>query len=413
MIGSSPEAMGDRAAIGAPDVATVFRTFLLLGLTSFGGPIAHLGYFREALVERRRWLTDADYADIVATCQVLPGPTSSQVGLMIGQRMAGARGALAAWAGFTLPSALVMVAFAFGLDLTASDLADGAIHGLQLVAVAVVAKAVADMARTLWPDRTAATVGVAAAVVALTWDHPAAQVAVIAAAAVAGLVIARARPTQPVAPVSEVEPDTGPGAGRGRLVAAGCLAAFALLLVALPALARATDSRLVGIADGFYRSGALVFGGGHVVLPLLEAEVVPPGWVSPDDFAAGYGLAQAVPGPLFTFGAYLGAVAGGGAGAIVALAAIFLPSFLLVFGIGPFRAALLRRAGVAAALAGVNAAVVGVLLAALYDPIWVTAVRRPADAALALALFAALTWWRAPPWLVVVAGVAGGVAITR
>ena len=385
----------------------VFRVFLGLGLTSFGGPIAHLGYFQEALVRRRRWLADGEYADIVALCQVLPGPTSSQVGLMVGLRRAGVGGAVAAWAGFTLPSALLMTIFALGLNVFDNAVGEGIIHGLRIVAVAVVALAVWSMARTLWSDRLRVTVGLAAAIVVLLWPTAIGQVLVLIVAAIAGIaLLARGSPVPPRTGTERAA--TGP---IGRPVAAACLALFAGLLVGLPVLAALADTQLVDLFDGFYRSGSLVFGGGHVVLPLLESEVVPSGWVTPDEFTAGYGLAQAIPGPLFTFAAYLGAVTAGVAGAVVALVAIFLPSFLLVFGIVPFWEAVRRRPVVLAALAGVNAAVVGILLAALYDPIWTSAIGQPADLALAIGAIGALAWWKLPPWLVVLAAAGVGIVI--
>ena len=399
---------GDVATVpvaGAP--LDVFRVFLGLGLTSFGGPIAHLGYFQEALVRRRCWLADEEYADIVALCQILPGPTSSQVGLMVGLRRAGVAGAVAAWAGFTLPSALLMTIFALGLNVFDNAVGEGIIHGLKIVAVAVVALAVWSMARTLWSDRPRVTVGLAAAILALLWPTAIGQVLVLAAAAVAGLtLLARGSPPSPAS--GSATTMTGP---IGRPLAVICLALFAGLLVTLPLLAGVANTPLVDLFDGFYRSGSLVFGGGHVVLPLLESEVVPNGWVTPDDFTAGYGLAQAIPGPLFTFGAYLGAVTDGVVGAVVALVAIFLPSFLLVFGIVPFWEAVRRRPAMLAALAGVNAAVVGILLAALYDPIWTSAIGQPADLALAVGAVGALAWWKVPPWLVVLAAAGVGIVI--
>ena len=406
---SVPEGVARPRATTDGSAGEVFRVFLALGLTSFGGPIAHLGYFQEALVRRRRWLADDEYADIVALCQVLPGPTSSQVGLMIGLRRAGVPGAFAAWTGFTLPSAILMAAFALGLDLFDNAVGDGIIHGLKIVAVAVVALAVWSMARTLWPDRERATVGLLAAIAALLWPTAIGQVSVIAVAAVVGITLLDRAPTAtPTADTSRAQPVPGP---IGRPVAAACLAVFAALLVGLPLLATVGDSQTLSLFDGFYRAGALVFGGGHVVLPLLESVVVPSGWVTPDEFTAGYGLAQAIPGPLFTFAAYLGAVTSGGVGAVVALVAIFLPAFLLVFGIVPFWEAVRRRPLVTAALAGVNAAVVGILLAALYDPIWTSAIGRPVDLALAVGALGALAWWKVPPWLVVLAAAAIGVAI--
>ncbi len=403
---ATPPGAGIATAPASGSPLEVFRVFLGLGLTSFGGPVAHLGYFQEALVRRRRWLADEEYADIVALCQVLPGPTSSQVGLMVGLRRAGIAGAVAAWAGFTLPSALLMTVFALGLNVFDNAVGEGLIHGLKVVAVAVVALAVWSMARTLWSDRFRVTVGLAAAILVLLWPTAIGQVLVLAAAAVAGItLLARGSPAPAVAG------DEPAFEWIGRRLAATCLALFGGLLVGLPVLAAVADTQLVDLFDGFYRSGSLVFGGGHVVLPLLESEVVPNGWVTPDEFTAGYGLAQAIPGPLFTFAAYLGGVTHGIIGAIVALVAIFLPSFLLVFGVVPFWAAVRRRPAVLAALAGVNAAVVGILLAALYDPIWTSAIGRPEDLALALGAVGALAWWKVPPWLVVLAAAGVGILI--
>ncbi len=388
----------------------VFRVFLGLGLTSFGGPIAHLGYFQTAIVQRRRWLSDVEYADIVALCQVLPGPASSQVGLMIGLQRAGIAGAIAAWVGFTLPSALLMTIFALGLNLFDNTVGEGIIHGLKVVAVTVVALAVWGMARTLWSDRLRVTVGLVAAIVVLLWPTAIGQVLVLVAAAVAGIaLLSRGLPgSSSTAPLGAAATTTGP---IGRPLAIACLALFAGLLVGLPLVSTIADTQLVDLFDGFYRSGSLVFGGGHVVLPLLESEVVPNGWVTPDEFTAGYGLAQAIPGPLFTFAAYLGAVTDGIVGAIVVLVAIFLPSFLLVFGVVPFWEAVRRRPVMLAALAGVNAAVVGILLAALYDPIWTSAIGQPEDLALAIGAVGALAWWKVPPWLVVLVAAAVGILI--
>ena len=392
-------------------VSDVFRAFLRLGLTSFGGPIAHLGFFRHDIVERRAWVTPDDYAVMVSICQTLPGPTSSQVGLMIGRRLAGLPGALAAWAGFTLPSVAALTIAALGLARFNAQVIDRALDGLMVVAVAVVALAVRDMGRTAWTDRNRATLGILAATVLLLWSSPLVQVLVIVFGATAGLVARRWQPALgaggPGLPVRE-------RSGLPR-AAVACLAVFAALLVLLPLLAGATGWRSVELASGFYRSGSLVFGGGHVVLPLLEQLVVPAGWVSPDDVTTGYALAQAIPGPLFTFASYLGAATGGpglaGVGlAALATGAIFLPSFLLVFGIAPFQDRL-RTGAAVAALAGVNAVVVGILLAALYDPIWRTAIREPADVALLLVAIAALQWWRVPPWAVVIGGAALGAVV--
>lgn len=377
-----------------------------LGCTSFGGPVAHIGYFHDEYVVRRRWLSEGDFADLVALCQTLPGPASSQLGIAIGTLRAGLRGGLAAWLGFTLPSAVALVAFGLGLRQL-GDVGDaGWLHGLKVAAVAVVAFAVWGMARTLAPDRERATIAVVAALAVLAWHSPTAQVAVIALAGVAGWRLLLVGPAPPAAlprvPVS-------------RRLAVASLATFLGLLVGLPLLRGATDAHAFALVEAFYRAGSLVFGGGHVVLPLLQASVVEPGWVGEGEFVAGYGSAQAVPGPLFTFAAYLGAVEGprpnGVAGAATALVAIFLPSFLLVTGALPFWGDVRGRPEVQASLRGINAAVVGLLLAALYDPIWTSAIRTRADAGLALAAFLLLAVWKLPPWLVVAFAAVGGAAL--
>lgn len=381
----------------------VFAVFLRLGLTSFGGPVAHLGYFREEFVARRRWLSERSYADLVALCQFLPGPASSQVGMAIGLSRAGFRGALAAWAGFTLPSALALTLFALGLSAGGNLLPAGALHGLKLVAVAVVAQAVWGMARSLCTDTPRVTIAVASACAALWWPTAWGQVGVIAAAALAGLLLFKpvaGGPHEPLRrPVS-------------RRVGAGLLLLFAVLLAGLPLAAQFWPSQALAQLDAFYRAGSLVFGGGHVVLPLLQAEVVPRGWVSNETFLAGYGATQAVPGPLFAFAAFLGAsmtaAPSGWMGAGTCLLAIFLPSFLLVAGALPFWEQLRRSLHTQAALAGVNAAVVGLLGAALYHPVWTGAVFSPADFALALLAFAALLYWKIPPWAVVLCCGAAG-----
>ena len=377
-----------------------------LGLTSFGGPVAHLGYFRREYVVRRRWLDEQTYADVVALCQFLPGPASSQVGIAVGILRAGLAGGLAAWLGFTLPSAILLVLFARsirGLDLSSA----GWLLGLKIAAVAVVAQAVWGMARALCPDRERATIAVVAAVVVTAWPGAWGQVLVIV---VAGLIGPRRLPGAAEGP-SAVPVRVPFGHGLG----GAALALFFTLLVALPIARYATGQHVVAVIDAFYRSGSLVFGGGHVVLPLLQAEVVPPDWVSREQFLAGYGAAQAVPGPLFTLSAYLGAVMRpaptGWAGAALALAAMFLPAFLLVVGTLPFWDALRARPAFRAALRGINAAVVGLLLAALYDPVWTGAIHAPADFALALVAFGLLALWSAPPWLVVVLAAAGAQAI--
>ncbi len=395
----------DAAPAGSP--GEVFLTFLKLGLTSFGGPIAHLGYFRDECVTRRRWISERGYADLVALCQFLPGPASSQVGFCLGLlRGRGLLGGLAAWAGFTLPSALILLAFASGAGSLSGPAAGGAIHGLKLVAVAVVAQAVWGMARTLAPDRPRAGIAVAALCLAVVVSGAFGQVGAIALGALAGLVLCRAAPQGAdghlAFPVS-------------RRAGAIALLAFVLILALAPLLAPGLRSPTLALFEAFSRAGALVFGGGHVVLPLLQAEVVDPGWVSPGDFLAGYGAAQAVPGPLFTVAAYLGALArpapGGWIGATVALVAIFLPGLLLVYGTLPHWEAIRRRPLAQAAMRGANAAVVGLLGAALYQPVWTSAVGNSRDFALAVLAFVLLTVGRAPPWSVVALTALGGVGL--
>jgi chromate transporter len=381
----------------------VLRSFLKLGLTSFGGPVAHLGYFRAEFVARRAWLTEAAYADLVALCQFLPGPASSQVGISIGLMRAGFAGALAAWTGFTLPSALAMVLFAYGVERFAGAAGSGWLHGLKIAAVAVVAQAVWGMAQALCPDRERASLAVLATIVVLSFPTAWGQVGAIALGALAGLILL---------PRTAAPPGSDLTMPIGRVFALVCLALFFVLLIGLPILAAAVGNHALELVANFYRSGSLVFGGGHVVLPLLQAAVVPPGWISDDAFLAGYGAAQAVPGPLFTFSAYLGAAMApapnGWVGAIICLLAVFLPSFLLVFGALPFWAQLRERPAAQTALRGVNAAVVGLLLAALYRPVWTSAVLGPADFAVAVSAFLLLAMWRTPPWLVVVlAAIAG------
>jgi chromate transporter len=392
--------------MGSP--GEVFRAFLKLGLTSFGGPIAHLGYFRNELVLRRQWIDEAGYGDLVALCQFLPGPASSQVGFALGiLRGKGLLGGLAAWLGFTMPSALLLLAFALGAGAFTGPAAEGFLHGLKLVAVAVVAQAVWGMARTLAPDRSRAAIALAALAIVTLGAGSFGQIAAIALGALAGLRFCRgegpAVTGQLRFPVS-------------RRLGVVLLLLFAALLVLPPLLAAGTGDQAVALFDAFYRSGALVFGGGHVVLPLLQSEVVTPGWVGNESFLAGYGLAQAVPGPLFSFAAYLGAVMEpaphGLAGAAIALVALFLPGLLLVYGMLPFWDALRSRPAAQAAMRGANAAVVGILGAALYDPVWTSAVLSPHDFALALAGFLLLMVWKAPSWLVVVSLAAAGTALS-
>lgn len=376
---------------------SVFLIFLRLGLTSFGGPVAHLGYFRDEFVTRRRWLSERSYGDLVALCQFLPGPASSQVGIALGLSRAGYGGALAAWLGFTLPSAVVLILFALGIAQHSTALPPGALHGLKVVAVAVVAQAVWGMARNLCSDAARISVMLIAACVALLQTSAWGQVAVISAAALAGLLLFK--PTPPAA--HDALPVT-----LSRRVGAMWLSLFVLVLAGLPILAQLIPNQSLAMTDAFYRSGSLVFGGGHVVLPLLQAEVVPTGWVSNDVFLAGYGAAQAMPGPLFTFAAFLGAsmsqAPSGWLGGLLCLLAIFAPSFLLVLGALPFWENLRRSPRTQAALAGVNAAVVGLLLAALYQPVWTSAIFSARDFGLALIGLVALMVWKLPPWLVVV-----------
>ncbi|MCC6853534.1 MAG: chromate efflux transporter [Rubrivivax sp.] len=384
----------------------VLRAFLKLGLSSFGGPVAHLGYFRAEFVERRRWLGDRDYAELVALCQFLPGPASSQVGFAIGLRRAGWRGALAAWAGFTLPSAIALVLFALGVARWTQAARSGAVHGLELAAAAVVAQALWGMARALCPDRLRAALAVACALLALALPGAPGQLGAMALGALVGWRALRL-PAPSAAPPS--------GDGMGKATGALLLALFALLLVALPAWAAASGSLMAQALAVFYRAGSLVFGGGHVVLPLLQSGVVPAGWVSNELFLAGYGAAQAVPGPLFSFAAFLGAVMpaplGGWTGACVMLVAIYVPALLLVAGALPLWASLRGRAAVQRAMGGVQAAVVGVLACALYDPVWRGAVHTRADFGLVLACFGLLMYGRAAPVLVVLGAAAAGWAM--
>lgn len=384
-------------------VSEVFRVFLKLGFTSFGGPIAHLGYFRDELVTRRKWLSESAYADLVALCQFLPGPASSQVGFALGLTRAGWGGAFAAFLAFTLPSALILLALAMTATRLESPLALGVLHGLKIVAVAIVAQAVWGMAKNLCPDRERATIAVAA-VLLLAWAPGAiGMMAAILLGAIAGLALGKGQVTigkhLPV-PVS-------------RKAGLTAFALFAALLIGLPFLAGQAQGW--ALADSFYRAGSLVFGGGHVVLPLLRAETVTPGWVSDDAFLAGYGAAQAVPGPLFTFAAWLGAIMGpapnGVAGAAIALVALFLPGFLILIGTLPFWDRLRRTIWAQSALQGANAAVVGILGAALYSPVFTSAIGGMPDFALALICFVALMAWKAPPWVVVLLAAVGGAAL--
>ena len=381
----------------------VLQVFLKLGLTSFGGPIAHIGYFRDEFVMRRRWLDDTTYSDIVALCQFLPGPASSQVGFSIGLMRAGYLGGLAAWTGFTLPSAIALVLFAYGAHALLGTVGMGLLHGLRLAAVAIVAQAVVGMAQTLCPDRQRASIAVLAMVLILYSSSSIVQIGAILFGGVAGLLVCRTPPTSSTAPMPMPV---------SRRVAVAALTTFVLMLVGLPVLLRIGSHPGIALFDAFYRSGALVFGGGHVVLPLLRDAFVAPGWVSDSTFLAGYGAAQAVPGPLFTFAAYLGAVVQptphGVAGAALGLIGIFLPGMLILVGTLPFWDILRSRTGAQAAMRGINAAVVGLLGAALYRPVWASSIITTADLSVALIGFVLLTAWRVPPlWVVILAALAG------
>jgi chromate transporter len=396
------EAASPARAAGAFEVLSIF---LRLGLTCFGGPIAHIGYFRDEFVVRRKWLDEQAYADLVALCQFLPGPASSKVGFSIGLMRAGYPGALAAWTGFTLPSAIALVLFAYGASALGGPVGTGLVHGLKLVAVAIVAQAVWGMARSLCPDKERASIACVAALILSFSTSSLAQIGAIVLGGIAGLILCRAAPANGgshiAMPVS-------------RTAGLAALAAFVILLAGLPVLAQLAPSSGVALFEAFYRSGALVFGGGHVVLPLLREAVVTPGWVSDDVFLTGYGAAQAVPGPLFTFAAYLGVVVKGStngvAGAAIGLVAVFLPGMLILLAALPFWDNFRKRLTAQAIMRGVNAAVVGILGAALYNPVWTTSVLGPRDFAIALTGFVLLVAWRAPPLVVVLFSAVAGIA---
>lgn len=373
-----------------------------LGLTSFGGPVAHLGYFHDEYIRRRKWMDERSYADLVALCQFLPGPASSQVGIGIGVMRAGVLGGIVSFLGFTLPSVIalmILALFVQGLDLSDA----GWIHGLKIVAAVVVAHAILGMAQKLTPDLKRKAVALLALVVTLLWQTTFTQVGVILLSAIIGFLIFRHQE-------DESEGRTAFPISRGLGIV--CIVLFFGLLLLLPLLSEVTSSRWIAMFDRFYRSGALVFGGGHVVLPLLEREFVPAGWLSEEAFLAGYGAAQAVPGPLFTFAAYLGAVMNGWVGGLIATFAIFLPAFLLILGTLPFWDNLRRNPKVKGALLGVNAAVVGILISAFYQPIWMSSILAPIDFALAAVLFSMLVYWKLPPWMIVITGVVGGTLMS-
>ena len=384
---------------------SIFLIFLRLGLTSFGGPVAHLGFFRDEFVQRRQWLSEHSYADLVALCQFLPGPASSQVGMAIGLSRAGYAGAVAAWAGFTLPSATALILFALGIANYGDVMPPGVLQGLKVVAVAVVAQAVWGMARILCPDTLRVSIMAGATCLVLLTPGVWSQVGAIFIAAIIGMCIFRAEPREP--DLMHV-----PIMRRGGMF---WIILFLCVLLSLPPLSAVTQNHGVALMDAFFRAGSLVFGGGHVVLPLLQAEVVAPGWVDNDVFLAGYGAAQAIPGPLFSFAGFLGASSTqaptGWAGGIICLLAIFAPSFMLLMGVLPFWEDLRRNARMQAALMGINAAVVGILLAALYHPVWTSAILDAGDFGLAVVALIALVHWKLPPWFVVIAsGCVGGLS---
>ena len=397
----------NNANIESKSAWAVFLIFLRLGLTSFGGPVAHLGYFRDEFVIRRKWLTENSYADLIALCQFLPGPASSQVGIAIGLSRAGYAGALAAWTGFTLPSAIVLMLFAIGISSYGDIVPLGVLHGLKVAAVAVVAQAVWGMGKNLCTDVARISIMALAACFVLLVPSALAQVSVIAIAAIIGLLWFK--------PEKVMAHDPLPITVRRR-TGLVWLFLFFSLLIGLPLLTTLYPSQTLSMVDTFFRAGSLVFGGGHVVLPLLQAEIVPAGWISNDTFLAGYGATQAVPGPLFTFAAFLGSsmnqAPSGWLGGMICLIAIFAPSFLLVMGVLPFWESLRQNLRTRAALSGINAAVVGLLLAALYQPVWTSAIIEAKDFGLALVALIALMFWKFPAWLVVIGCGAAGWLLT-
>lgn len=389
----------------------VFLIALRLGVTSFGGPVAHIGYFREEYVGRRKWLDDKSFTDLVALCQLLPGPASSQLGIAIGTLRAGKLGGAMAWLGFTMPSALILIAFAYGVGEVEDVVNSEWLHGLKLAVVAIVALAVWSMAGSLWTDRRRATLGIAATVFMLVMPGALWQIAVIVIGGLAGIFLFK----NIAMPMGDANSSTSNGSKKLAIVVLGL---FFALLVVLPVIADSTGREEIDVFENFYRSGALVFGGGHVVLPLLQAETVGAGYIDNNKFIAGYGATQAVPGPLFTFASFLGVAMDRDGifgekwiSGLVTLAAIFLPSFLLIWGVLPFWTWLSGSHKVRGAVAGVNAAVVGLLVAALYNPIWIGSVFRAEDFGLVLVLFGLLAIWKLPPWSVVLIAAAGGYAL--
>lgn len=387
---------------GIKSLLEIFLVSIKLGLTSFGGPTAHLGYFHDEYVRRRKWMDEKSYADLVALSQFLPGPASSQVGIGIGVMRAGVLGGITSFVGFTLPSVIALILFA--LLLTGSDVGNsGWIHGLKIVAVAVVAHAIIGMAKNLTPDLKRKAIALFALMGTLLWQSAFTQVGVILIAAVLGFLLFKQH--EKVEEANSKFPIS-------KKVSAICLLLFFGLLFLLPVIREVTGSYWIAMFDSFYRSGSLVFGGGHVVLPLLEQELVPTGWISEESFLAGYGATQAVPGPLFTFAAYLGTVMKGWQGGLVATFAVFLPAFLLILGALPFWDSLRNNPKIKGAIMGVNGAVIGILISAFYFPIWTSSILAPVDFALAAILFSMLAYWKLPPWIIVVSGAIGGSLIT-
>lgn len=394
--------MDEKKNRGVRSLVEILLVSTRLGFTSFGGPVAHLGYFHNEYIQRRKWMDEKSYADLIALCQFLPGPASSQVGIGIGVMRAGLLGGIVSFIGFTLPSVIALIIFA--LILQGLDVADaGWIHGLKIVAVAVVAHAILGMAKNLTPDLKRKTIALLTLVTTLLWQTAFTQVGVILLAGLLGFQLYKQH--------SESE-DSDIRVPISKWFATFCLVLFFGLLILLPILREATTLNWIAMFDSFYRSGSLVFGGGHVVLPLLEREFVPTGWLSEEAFLAGYGAAQAVPGPLFTFAAYLGAVMNGWQGGLLATAAIFLPAFLLIYGTLPFWDSLRRNPKIKGALMGVNAAVVGILISAFYHPIWTSSILSPIDFAFAAILFSMLVYWKLPPWIIVVTGAIGGLLLS-
>ncbi|HZH62958.1 MAG TPA: chromate transporter [Metabacillus sp.] len=394
--------MDEKKDRGLRSLLEILLVSTRLGFTSFGGPVAHLGYFHNEYIQRRKWMDEKSYADLVALCQFLPGPASSQVGIGIGVMRAGLLGGIISFIGFTLPSVIALIIFA--LILQGLDVADiGWIHGLKIVAVVVVAHAILGMAKNLTPDLKRKTIALLALVTTLLWQTAFTQIGVILIAGLLGFLLYKQH--------SESE-DSDIRVPISKWFATFCLVLFFGLLILLPILREATTLNWIAMFDSFYRSGSLVFGGGHVVLPLLEREFVPTGWLSEEAFLAGYGAAQAVPGPLFTFAAYLGAVMNGWQGGLLATVAIFLPAFLLIYGTLPFWDTLRRNPKIKGALMGVNAAVVGILISAFYHPIWTSSILSPIDFAFAAILFSMLVYWKLPPWVIVITGAIGGFILS-